>query len=190
MARLTALVIVASSGTAIAAPQQFYLRLESTGRAYGPFRFQDKSKVRLVGRTFTLQTAPAKTKAPNAAKPAVAPNASAAGHTVLRQWKPNHNPDGYGAEILLNRDLNEADLVALVRRWSKGHDPVNILIFSSRAAYEAAKNDQFGEAFARGYILFYVKNLSGRGAYRGFNEIRWMQEKGKFAAKFGTKAKM
>ena len=32
-----------------------------------------------------------------------------------------------------------------------------------------------------------VKNLTGEGAYNGFNEIRWMQKEGRFSDLFGTK---
>ena len=111
----------------------------------------------------------------------------ASSYTVLRQWKPNNDPNGYGAEILIGHDLSEKDLIALIKKLSHGHDPVSIDVWSSRVAYEQSKRNQYGEAFARGFILTYVKNLTGKGAYRGFNEIRWMQEKGKFSAKFGTK---
>jgi hypothetical protein len=111
-------------------------------------------------------------------------------YTILRQWKPNNYPNGYGAEILLTQKLNEMGLVALIKKLSEGRDPVIIRIFSTRAAYDAERNETYGDAYARGYILFYVKNLTGRGAYRGFNEIRWMQEKGQFSKKFGKKTKM
>lgn len=108
--------------------------------------------------------------------------------TYLRKWKPDKAAKGFGADILLKQDLSESEMVDFVRRLAKGHDPVNILIYTSRAAWE----DEEGTSPASytGYILFYVKNKTGKGAYRGFNEIRWMQEKGKFSRKFGTKTKL
>jgi len=190
MTRLIALVIMVSSISSIALSQQFYLKIESTGRTFGPFEFEDGATIQLGGNMFTLQIPATETKARSEIKATVEPEMSLASHTVLRQWKPNDHPKGYGAEILLTEDLSEADLIAFIKKLSKGHDPVNIRIFSSPAAYEAEKNDDFGEVYARGYILFYVKNLTGKGAYRGLNEIRWMQEEGKFSSKFGTKTKL
>jgi hypothetical protein len=118
-----------------------------------------------------------------------APGPELVEHTVLRSWKPDRKPQAYGADLLVAPDVSEEGLRKLVRELSRGHDPVNIRVFSSRPAYDAEKNEQYGDAYARGYILFYVKNKTGTGAYRGCDEIRWMQEKGKFADKFGTKTK-
>ena len=105
--------------------------------------------------------------------------------TYLRKWKPNNAPAGLGADILLQQELSEEHIVAFIKRLSGSHDPVLIRIFTSETAYrdEDAKTPEFKSD----YILFYVKNGTGRGAYRGFNEIRWMQEVGKFSGRFGTK---
>lgn len=110
--------------------------------------------------------------------------------SFLRQWKPNDERNGYGADILLKENLEnleEGDLVAFVRELTKGHDPANVRIFSSRVAYEQEKNNNYGPEYKSDYVLFYVKNETRRGAYRGLNEIRWMQEVGKFSGKYGKK---
>ena len=111
-------------------------------------------------------------------------------YEILRSWRPNNEAKGYGAEILLNLDYSEAELISLVKQLATGHDPVVIRIFTSRNAYEQEQTGNYGPAYKSDYILFYVKNTTGRGAYRGFNEIRWMQEVGKYSSKFGSKTRM
>jgi hypothetical protein len=111
-------------------------------------------------------------------------------YEFLRQWKPNNELNGYGAEILLNRDYSEIEFVSLIQKLAERHDPVIIRIFTSRKAYDQEQADNYGPEYKSGYILFYVKNMTGRGAYRGFNEIRWMQEIGKFSPKFGLKTRL
>ena len=59
-------------------------------------------------------------------------------------------------------------------------------IYTSKEAYLAGVNQEYGDIFNEGFILGYVKNLTNRGAYRGFNEIRWMQEKGELSHLFGS----
>lgn len=108
----------------------------------------------------------------------------------LRQWKPNDMQNGYGADILIIEDeLSEQMLVSFVRLFAGSHDPVVIRIFTSVIAYDQEQNDRYGPEYDSDYILCYIKNFSGRGACRGCNEIRWMQETGKFSSKFGTAAK-
>ena len=111
-------------------------------------------------------------------------------YEVLRQWLPNNEPTGYGAEILLNLDYTESELISFVKQLAASHDPVIIRIFTSLTAYEQEKTENYGPSYDSDYILFYVKNMTGRGAYRGFNEIRWMQAVGKYSSKFGLKTKM
>ena len=62
--------------------------------------------------------------------------------TVLREWKPNDDPNGYGVELLLNQDATAQELIDDIKKLSKGHDPVFISIYSSRKAYDDAKNDR------------------------------------------------
>jgi len=111
-------------------------------------------------------------------------------YEILKSWRPNNEPTGYGAEILLNMDYTEAEIISFVKQLATGHDPVVIRIFTSRNAYEQEQTGNYGPAYKSDYILFYVKNTTGRGAYRGFNEIRWMQEVGKYSSKFGLKTRM
>lgn len=108
----------------------------------------------------------------------------------LRRFQPDDAPNGYGADILLNSELSEEGLIALVKRLAGSHDPVVIRIFTSRTAYAQEQSGNYGPEYDRDYILFYVKNLSGRGAYSGCNEIRWMQVTGRFSAKAGTKTRL
>jgi hypothetical protein len=109
--------------------------------------------------------------------------------THLRLFKPNNVQDGYGADILLQDELSEQELISFVKNLAGSHDPVVIRIFTSRIAYAQEQNDNYGPQYDSDYILFFVRNLSGRGAYRNCNEIRWMQATGKFSAKFGTKTR-
>lgn len=105
---------------------------------------------------------------------------------TLRSWKPNGASSGKGLEILIKGHITQEKLVQLVRHEAQGHDPVNIRVFSTRAAYNAELNETYGRPYSQGYILFYVKNSTGKGAYRGRNEIRWMQEIGGLSRLFGT----
>ncbi len=141
----------------------------------------------------------AKTDGHTPTKTARKPNCS-----IIRKWKPGWNPrdgrgvvkfpNGLGLEILLLDDLNDLEedqLISFVKSFSAGKDPVFISVYASRKAYEEvmhvpdyAKEEGTDWEGGRGYILSYVRNKTGRGAYRGFDEIRWMQEKGKFAHLF------
>ena len=107
----------------------------------------------------------------------------------LRQFKHGKVQNGFGADVLLKDDLSERELIALVKQLAGSHDPVLIRIFTSRLAYNQERNNKYGPEYNSDYILFYVKNFSSLPAYRGSNEIRWMQETGKFSSKFGTKTK-
>ena len=109
--------------------------------------------------------------------------------TYLRFFKPNNMQTGYGAVILLKDELSEQELVSFVKRLAGSHDPVVIRIFTSQIAYAQELNDNYGQEYDSDYILCYIKNFSGRGAFKGCNEIRWMQETGKFSSKFGTMTK-
>lgn len=114
-------------------------------------------------------------------------------YEVLREWKPNQAANGFGAEILLLDDIetvSEDELVTFVESLAGDHDPVSIRVFSSAEAYKAEQAETYGEPYAAGYILMYVRNKTGRGAYGGFDEIRWMQQTGPFAEKFGETTKL
>jgi hypothetical protein len=109
--------------------------------------------------------------------------------SFFRQWKPNDNPNGFGADILLEDDLDKEGLIAFIISLSVDYDPVLITIWTSEVAYDQNEKGEFGDEFREGFIAVYVKNFTGVGAYAGFNEIRWMQEIGKFSDLFGEVTK-
>ena len=50
--------------------------------------------------------------------------------TYLREFKPNNIQKGYGADILLEDELSEQELVSFVKHLASSHDPVLIRIFT------------------------------------------------------------
>ncbi len=124
-------------------------------------------------------------------QPSLAPIAkSVEPYDIIEQWKPDNKPNGYGAVILLNQEYDERELIDLIKSISSKKDPVVIRLFTSRKAYNQEKSGSYGPEYDSDYILFYVKNLTRSGAYRGCNEIRWMQVSGKFSSKAGTKSRL
>ncbi len=115
--------------------------------------------------------------------------------SFLRQWKPNNMPNGFGADILLKSKLNKEGIISFIKflttdfiTYADTRDsPILITLWSSKTAYEQNQSRDFGDEFRKGFLVFYVKNLTGQGAYNGYNEIRWMQKKGRFSDLFGTK---
>ena len=108
-------------------------------------------------------------------------------HSVLRDWKPNNDYRGLGLEILVSEEATADELVALIKKLAAGREHVNIRVYSSKEAYRQEQRQTYGDAYKRGYLLFYIKNLTGRGPFDGFNEIRWMQETGHLPHKRGEK---
>ena len=108
-------------------------------------------------------------------------------HSVLRKWNPNNDFRGLGLEILVSEEATEDQLVELIKTLAAASDHVNIRVYSSEEAYREEQSQSYGEAYQRGYLLFYVKNLSGNGPFDGFNEIRWMQQAGNLPHKLGEK---
>ncbi len=108
-------------------------------------------------------------------------------HSVLRDWKPNNDYRGLGLEILVSGEATADELVALIKNLAARREHVNIRVYSSQEAYRQEQRQTYGDAYQRGYLLFYIKNLSGRGPFDGLNEIRWMQEKGHLPHKLGEK---
>ena len=106
---------------------------------------------------------------------------------VVRSWKPDGKTNGLGLELVLSNNLNDItkeDMISFIRKIADKKDPATITVYASKAAYVDAKGN-YGEEAQKGHILSYVKNNSGNGAFQGFNEIRWMQEKGRFENLFG-----
>ena len=119
--------------------------------------------------------------------------------SLLASWKPNSEANGFGADVLLEDELNKEEIVTFVKyladdfnRYTsdKTTAPICIRIWSSELAFEQNQKSEFGEEFRTGYLVYFVRNLTKKGVYRGFNEIRWMQEKGKFSELFGQKTKL
>ncbi len=108
-------------------------------------------------------------------------------HSVLRDWKPNGDYRGLGLEILVSDEATEAELIELIQTLAGRREHVNIRVYSSNEAYRQEQRQSYGDAYKRGYLLFYIKNLTGRGPFDGLNEIRWMQETGHLPHKRGEK---
>ena len=143
---------------------------------------------RSVGRSTQVETPLPESKQPEVGRqmPQIE---SGPDFAFLRSFRPNNSQNGYGADILLKDELSHQELVGFVKRLAGSHDPVVIRIFTSHIAYAQEHTGNYGPEYDSDYILFYVRNFSGRGAYRGCDEIRWMQVTGKFSSKAGTKIK-
>ncbi|MFN9445856.1 MAG: hypothetical protein ACK56G_19200 [Pirellulaceae bacterium] len=101
-------------------------------------------------------------------------------YSVAQKWLPNDEPNGLGLEIVLeNPEPTKEELIDLVTQITAGRDPVSLKVYATQAAYDTQKT--YGDEWDRGYLLAYVKNGTGKGAFQGFNEIRWMASAGKFA---------
>ena len=105
----------------------------------------------------------------------------------MRDWKPNRDYRGLGLEILVSDEATEEELIELIQRLAGRRENVNIRVYSSNEAYRQEQRQSYGDAYKRGYLLFYIKNLTGRGRFDGLNEIRWMQETGHLSHKRGEK---
>ena len=108
-------------------------------------------------------------------------------HSVLRDWKPNRDYRGLGLEILVSDEATEEELIELIQTLAGRRENVNIRVYSSNEAYRQEQRQSYGDAYKRGYLLFYIKNLTGRGTFDGLNELRWMQETGHLSHKRGEK---
>lgn len=106
-------------------------------------------------------------------------------YTILRQWLPDNTPNGYGAELLLEQDVTEQELILFLKRLGEGKDPVLIKIYTTRKAYEEELSGTYTTEYDRGYLLSYIRKRAGRGAYARVNEIRWMQKEGPFSHLYG-----
>ena len=62
-------------------------------------------------------------------------------YTTLRQWEPHEIPNSFGAEILLEDDLGEEELVSFVQHFNRDFDPVVILVFTSMEAHDQITNN-------------------------------------------------
>ena len=108
----------------------------------------------------------------------------------LEYQKPDGNRPNYIATLLYKGDVTEKRLIDIIKVFNQSYGKaVLVKIFSSTQAYQNEKNNVYGEIYDSDYLLFYVKNIRNWGAYKGFNEIRWMQQKGVLNHLFTTKYK-
>jgi SAM-dependent methyltransferase len=49
-------------------------------------------------------------------------NLSSIDYSILRQWYPNDNPNGFGAEILLQQDLTKEDIISFLKQLSSNKE--------------------------------------------------------------------
>ena len=109
----------------------------------------------------------------------------------LEYQKPDGNSPNYFAILLYKGDITEKRLIDIVKKFNQSYSKaVLVKIFSSTQAYQNEKNNVYGEIYDSDYLLYYIKNLRNWGAYKGFNEIRWMQAKGGLSHLLGTKYKL
>ena len=111
-------------------------------------------------------------------------------YEILREFAPYEAANSLGLELLVGTDISKVEIITLIRKLSKGKDPVQINMYTDRKAYEDSENSIYGEAFDEHFLLFYVKNYTIQKIYYGLNEIRWMQSKGKFKDLFGSKTRL
>ena len=109
----------------------------------------------------------------------------------LEYQKPDGNHPNFVAVLLYKGDVTEKILIDIVKIFNQSYGKaVLVKIFSSTQAYQNEKNNVYGDIYDSEYLLFYVKNIRNWGAYKGFNEIRWMQAKGGLSHLLGTKYKL
>lgn len=113
-------------------------------------------------------------------------------YKTLREWNPNKNSNAIGLDILIDKKYASKDQIKeLLNEIVGNNELANILIFTSKKAWiEVNESSKPTNESLENYIAFYVKNETGEGAYRGFNEIRWMQENGNLSNLYGTNTKL
>jgi len=112
-------------------------------------------------------------------------------HTTLRQWNPDSDWRAVGLDILVSEnDVTKNNIVTLVRALSTGKDKAVINVYLDKKAWDEDQSGNYSQVHKNGYLAMYIKNLTSNGAYRGFNEVRWMQENGELQELFGTETKM
>jgi len=111
-------------------------------------------------------------------------------YSILRKWHPYEKQTGLGLDIWLETDLSEAQIVSFLMQLTKDKDPVKINIYTDRTVYENEKKGIYGPEYGKHFLLVYIKNTTVKRAFYGVDEIRWMQESGKFSHLFGKKTPM
>lgn len=109
----------------------------------------------------------------------------------LREWNPNNDPQAIGLEILVfKEDVTKENIIKLVESITSGAQKAIVKVYQNRQAWEEEQSGNYTDVYNEGYLAFYVKNLTNNGAYGGFNEVRWFQEKGILKNLFGTKTEL
>ena len=111
-------------------------------------------------------------------------------YDILREWNPDNEGDAIGLDILLSpKDVNEETIKEIVQQIVGDKKKAMIKVYQSKKAYSEETTGNYSDEYKKGYVAFYVKNLTGDGAYQDFDEIRWMQEIGKLSSLYGTVTK-
>jgi hypothetical protein len=97
----------------------------------------------------------------------------------LREWYPDNDLSAIGLEILVSRDdVTKENIIKLAESISSKTQKAVVKFYQSKEAWAEEKSGSYTEVYDQDYLAFYVKNLTGKGAYNGLNEIRWMQAEG------------
>jgi hypothetical protein len=116
---------------------------------------------------------------------------SVIGFDKLREWNPDDDTQAIGLEILISKeDVTKEGIIKLVKSITSNTQKAVVKIYQNKQAWNEEQSGNYTSVFNEGYLAFCVKNLTNSGAYRGFNEIRWMQEKGNLQDLFGDKMKL
>ena len=112
-------------------------------------------------------------------------------YAVLRKWNPDDDSKAIGMEILISEDdASKENIINLIKSIGSKSEKVLVKVYQNKEAWEQEKSGDYGKEYNRGYLVYYVKNLTDSGAYRGIDEIRWFQEKGQLEELMGTKTKI
>lgn len=108
-------------------------------------------------------------------------------YTILREWNPDEDPRAIGLEILINEeDATKENIENLVKSLSHSAGKAAIKVFQNQQAWEEERSGDYTDVYDSGYLAYYVKNLTGSGAFQGRNEIRWFQAEGQLEHLMGS----
>lgn len=112
-------------------------------------------------------------------------------YSILREWNPDDDPQAVGLEILINEnDATKENIENLVKSLSDNARKAAIKVFQSRQAWQEEQSGDYTDAYDSGYLAYYMKNLTGSGAFQGRNEIRWFQAEGQLEHLMGSSTQL
>lgn len=112
-------------------------------------------------------------------------------HSILREWNPDDDPQAVGLEILISEnDATKENIENLIKTLSDNDSKAAIKVFQSRQAWQEEQSGDYTDAYDSGYLAYYVKNLTGSGAFQGRNEIRWFQAEGQLEHLMGSSTQL